>query len=225
MKKLSLLLLLFFMLLLTAVTAWSMPVFKAPDFMQLTIVADKMTLNGLDMKTYTFESSKPVAEIEKFYQELWSGKAKQTKVMPWNIISYADDGFLYVVQIREDNPLSSVTGLLSISDLKTLNKNFVRGKGFPMPGSSVVINDITGNDSGKRSRTLVIENTKSVADNLRYYRRHFNKKGWVELAENTNASGRKNASALMMNKGGDELNMAFSVQGNKTMVVAVQVKK
>ncbi len=223
MKKLSLLL--FFMLLLTTITAWSMPVFKVPDFMQLSIVADKMTLNGLDMKTYTFESSKPVAEIEKFYQELWSGKAKQTKVVPWNILSYADDGFLYVVQIREDNPLS-VTGLLSISDLKTLKKKFVRGKGFPMPGSSVVINDITGNDSGKRSRTLVIENTKSVADNLRYYRRHFNKKGWIELAENTIASGRKlDTSALIMNKGRDELNMAFTTQNNKTLIVAVQVRK
>lgn len=220
MKKLFI----FILLLLATTFAWAMPEFKAPEFMRLAIVADKMTLNGLDMKTYTFESSKPVAEIEKFYQELWSGKAKQTKVVPWNIISYADDGFLYVVQIREGNPLS-VTGLLSISDLKTLKKKFVRGKGFPMPGSSIVINDITGNDSGKRSRTLVIENTKSVADNLRYYRRHFNKKGWIELAENTNASGRKNASALIMNKGGNELNMAFSVQGNKTMVVAVQVEK
>ncbi|MCF6226952.1 MAG: hypothetical protein L3J22_11720 [Xanthomonadales bacterium] len=220
MKKLFI----FILLLLATTFAWAMPEFKAPEFMRLAIVADKMTLNGLDMKTYTFESSKPVAEIEKFYQELWSGKAKQTKVVPWNIISYADDGFLYVVQIREGNPLS-VTGLLSISDLKTLKKKFVRGKGFPMPGSSIVINDITGNDSGKRSRTLVIENTKSVADNLRYYRRHFNKKGWIELAENTNASGRKSASALIMNKGGNELNMAFSVQGNKTMVVAVQVEK
>ncbi len=221
MKKLYI----FILLLLATTVVWAMPEFKAPEFMRLTVVADKMTLNGMDMKTYTFESSKPVAEIEKFYQELWSGKAKQTKVVPWNILSYADDGLLYVVQIREDNPLI-VTGLLSISDLKTLKKKFVRGKGFPMPDSSVVINDITGNDSGKRSRTLVIENTKSVADNLRYYRRHFNKKGWIELAENANASGRKfGAPALIMNKGGDELNMAFTTQNSKTLIVAVQVDK
>ena len=43
------------------------------------------------------------------------------------------------------------------------------GEDFPTLPGTTVINDITANDAGRRSRTLFFSNKDSVAQNVRYY--------------------------------------------------------
>ncbi len=206
------------------------PEFETPDFMHVTVVSDNMAFNGLQMKAYEFKSSKGIDDIKTFYNKLWNGKIKQSTAGPWDIITHYDGEFLYAVQIENDASAGNqAKGLLSVSDPetgKTAGRKGI-GKGFPRPALTDVINDISATDLGKKSRTLVMTNNKSVKTNYDFYRDHYIRRGWVELVkQGKNTAGRIDGPmTLMFNKGGDEVNITFASAGRKTNVVAVLVEK
>jgi hypothetical protein len=216
-------------------TAKGLPNFKAAKFMRVTVVADAMIYNGLPMRAYEFTASKSVDKVEAFYAELWGKELKKSQAGPWTVLSHFDGTYLFSVQVEEDDTQRAV-GLLSVSEPGAVSAKFELGEGFPMPQSSTVVNDISAQDLGKNSRTLVLVNDQSVASNLRFYRRHYEQRGWMELAPSdptakkkgsgkSSRGGLDDANALLMSKGGDELNMSFDEVDGRTVVVAVEVDK
>ncbi len=210
----------------------SLPAFVAPKSMSVTVVADNMVFNGMKMKSAEFSARGSVEDLIAFYHDEWDDKVKETKVGEVLVLSHYDGEFMFVVQIQKrKSALRSSgrqgalsTGLLSISEPGSVPARLDLGKGFPMLSSTKVVNDIANTDLGKQSRTLLLYNPRSVQDNLKFYKRQFAQKGWTELPQETHKPVSGNAT-LIMNKGGDELNMAFSAIDGETSVVAVIVEK
>lgn len=223
------------LLVSTLCAAKALPDFKAAKFMRVTVVADAMIYNGLPMRAYEFTASKSVDEVEVFYTELWGKEIKKSQAGPWMVLSHFDGRYLFSVQVEEDN-MQRAVGLLSVSEPGAVSSKFELGEGFPMPRSSTVVNDISAEDLGKNSRTLVLLNDQSIASNLRFYRRHYERRGWMELGEGGQAAKKRGggkssrddpdgSNALIMSKGGNELNMSFDRVEGRTVVVAVEVDK
>lgn len=215
--------------------AKGLPDFKAAKFMRVTIVANAMVYNGLPMRAYEFTASKGVDKVEAFYTRLWGKELKKSQAGQWTVLSHFDGTYLFSVQVEEDD-MQRAVGLLSVSEPGAVSAKFKLGEGFPMPPSSTVVNDISAQDLGKNSRTLVLVNDRSMSSNRRFYRRHYEQRGWVELmpsdpkakkvgGRRSSSGGPDSTNALLMSKGGDELNMNFERVDGRTVVVAVEVDK
>ena len=200
-----------------------------PDFAQAQIVSDNMNVNGVNMGVIQFATDKSVEDVEEFYRNE-IGEIKASEFEQWKIISWIKRKYLYTVQMTKDDNLDKVHGYISVSPLpylvkKNKLKNIELGRGFPKIAGSSVVNDIKAVDLNKHSRTLWITNKSSVESNLKFYKTHYLKKGW--LLEHKTYDATRKVGALLMRKGSDEANLVFSNDSllKVTNVNAVIVEK
>lgn len=218
-------------LLTTSVAAIDWPEFPVPKDSQVTIVTDDMDFNGLRMRAWEVRHEKGNAAILNFYRTQWKSPGSggkpgfvESEAGDWNILSRVEKDYMLTVQTQK-NASSEGYALLGITTLPAVMQKKSEppelGIGFPKLSDSLVINDVHALDLGKKSRTLLIQNTRSVNDNYHYYRRHFLKQGWAEVGT---PPPLKDGKVLMLARGSDELNMTIERTDNKTNIVAVLVQ-
>jgi hypothetical protein len=211
-------------------SAISMPeIPQAPD-MSIVVVSDHMVLNGLDMSTYQVASPHSLDEVLSFYRTAWRGEVAESPMqvgisaVPWTVLAHRDGDFLITVQLTPSKG-GGVYGYIAISTMFA-DRFQETGRDVLMPAGSTLLNDITADDPGRSSRTLVIRNEDSVEFNLEYYRSHLRDQGWTEAVDlSAMPSDIAPHQVLMMNRGSDELNLSVTRSGGMTTVVMVTVHK
>jgi hypothetical protein len=211
----------------TVVSADKWPEIAAPDNAKISIVTEDTVFNGVPMKMWEMVASQSKEEVLAFYRKEWEKPAikgapgyTEYEFNEWKVISRMEDDYLLTVQVMDVPPGRSMS-LIAMSTLPIAKNLPAPGKGFPLLSESNVFNDIKSVDGNKESRTIVAQNKRSVADNIRFYRREFRRKGWVELTQKQEPH--EKAGALMFDKKNKELNLSVTRSDKLTSIVAVIV--
>lgn len=202
-----------------AVEDW--PPAPAPETSTLTVVAEDMRFNGVDMRSYELLSEEPRERVAAYYRRLWAGRDgepafSEDKLGPWLILGHEQDGYFLSVQLEIAGRGSR--GLVGITRLPRPGTLPHYGEEFPKPAGTTVLNDIHSTDAGKRGRTLVLENRMSVDANLEFYQRHYRRQGWIAQELPPPSGG---VAALMMHKNSRQFSATFSHSQDKTHIIVV----
>lgn len=203
------------------------PEFPIAEFMRLSVAADNIQFNGVPIRIADFRSDKSEAAVVAFYRETWKEEIADADYAMWRILSHREGDFLLTVQVSGRGGAGS-GGTLSIAPVFSPNIEPGKdlGKGFPLLPGTTVVNDIQARDGPNRSRTLLMVNGMSVRQNRDYYSRRFLREGWREMAGNRDENGDPMENPpLILSRGRDELNIAFTVVDGKTHTVAVLVQQ
>ncbi len=197
-------------------------VFPVPEFFNLHIVADQMQFNGVAMSVSGFTTTKSRTDIEAYYRQQWQEQIRIVEVDGLHVISHLNKGLLYTVQYTINQAAGSlIEGFISLSNLPTVSKanKITLGSGFSMPGGTEVLNDMTSDDGGKKTRMLWLHNKLSVSANVSFYQQRLGSDGWLTtFVHNT---GRQ-AGGLMVKKGNTEMNITVTRVNGVTQLLVIQ---
>ena len=208
--------------------AKSKTTFPAPEDAVLTSVGEDMELNGVTMTAWELRSEKPPEELLQFYRKYWAkggpegGQDYAEKQFgAWTIITHVEDGNVYTAQVQPNQAGKGTVALLGISNL--LKRADVAGKklgdDFPKPAGSTVQNDLTAQDQGVRSRTILLQNASSVKQNLTFYINYFERNGWA-IEEGARIQD-GDVGVVIASRGGDRWQLSFVPSDRATSMVAV----
>lgn len=192
----------------------------SPSWLERTLVADNMVINGLPSVVHYFETDRTLEELLDFYRQKWDESAAQkagyreAEVGPWHVISKIDGQYLLTVQAQQKEAFTT-KGYLAIGDLSAVQNKKDRGKGVPKMSGSKIVNDLVSNDPGKKGRTMMIANSFSVSSNTDYYRNYYLSHGWGQLMD----QGSNDAQVLAFSRFGKEAHLVISKTSGSTMVV------
>jgi hypothetical protein len=192
----------------------------SPSWLERTLIADSMVINGLPSVVHYFETDRKLEELLEFYRQRWDESAaekagyREAEVGPWHVISKIDGQYLLTVQAQQKDSFTT-KGYLAIGDLSAVQKKKDPGKGVPKMSGSKIVNDLVSNDPGKKGRTMVIANGFSVSSNTDYYRNYYLSRGWGQLMD----QGSNEAQVLAFTRFGKEAHLVINKAGGSTMVV------
>jgi hypothetical protein len=209
-----------------------LPKFPYSDDMNVLIIAKQMVYNGVMMNAYQFSTRKSESDVVSFYEDEW-GTDEMNNILfgDWRVLAHRDGDHLFTVQIEQGNNLTT-HGTLSVSPMFAIVDKGAKkigkmaddiGKNFPVPNGSKFMSDMVTEDLGRKTRTLMFSNSKSISHNMDYYQNKMvNHDNWSMLP--TESTKSKEAGALALGKNGQELNLSFVRRSGKTYAIAVSVK-
>jgi hypothetical protein len=202
--------------------------FPAPDDAIVTSVGDNMELNGVALSAWELRTADEPERVLEFYRRLWAkggpdgGKAYvENKLGVWTIITHMEGGNLYTVQVQADEAGKGAVALLGISNLPrradAAGRNLAED--FPKPAGSTVQNDLTAQDQGVRSRTILLQNASSVKQNINFYINYFQRNGWAIEQGARIVDG--DVGVVIASRDGNRWQLSFSPSDRATAMVAV----
>lgn len=211
--------LLLLLLLAAPCRAW-VSVEPPPDS-RLAWVAEDMVHNGVPMRIQFFHSPATPGEVLDHYRRRWreGGAARyvENRLGPWMVIARAEGAFFVSVQVRP--AATGAEGYLAQRALDAAPATL--GQGVALPPGSAVANDILSRDAQRPARTLLLFNGLSVAANADFFRERYARDGWAVVSEGRARGG----GQLVLQRGSEELSLAFSPSEGKTAIGATWVSK
>jgi len=200
-----------------------------PPKAKVKIVSDAISVNGLSMNIWEITSPDSVDEVLDFYKWLWSDSPSddlpgylENELGEWQLISRATETYLISVQLKSMS-MNRSKGLVSVSNFgRSYKGRFTLGRNFTALHGSNVIADFKSDDLGKKSSTVVVENTHSTGANYDYYRTHYLDDGWRLLGVRLPIFSK--GEALIMKKGKQELRIAIGKDKKVTRIVIVMME-
>ena len=199
------------------------PDVPVPEGVSVTQVSEDMVFNGVPMKIFSFEYLPGRQKLLDFYRNSWREEEvefKEHEQGQWVILSAPHDKFYVTVQVSQLG--NTGYAQIGISNWSAVSKKSPDpGTGFPRLPDSLVVNDIRASDSGRRSRTLLVENGHSIASNYRYYMGHFQRQHWNLVRSNLDV--KKGAAAITVARDDREMEIVLTEQGRRSHIFAVEI--
>ena len=217
-----------FLLLPVLAQAW--PTFDRPDFVETDWTANDMVYNGVHMYIENIHCDCQYEKILNFYRKHWAeGEIDEKGFVENDLgelkqISRGDEKYFFSVQVKSDpKDAEKSVGRLVITELPGNRSTTVAlGSGVPMMGNSEVVSDISDAMPGKRARTVLLLNEKSIVDNMDFYRMHYENAGWNSFLTPVDPS--VGSQALSYRKNGVDVNIAIHDQAGVSVVLFNEVK-
>lgn len=189
-----------------------------PDFVDVKIVSNGMSANGIHMQVWELRSDKPVKSILEYYQQLWKFKPDYLGYDAdiWQVAGFVEENQFISVQLLRDQV--DGFGYLTISNYPESEPDVNRKSSLALPANSAILSDIFAEDGAHISRTVVFKNNLDFKSNVDFFRAHFNAKGWVEDGGGNQVPGNL---IMLFRKGPD--NATISVNNNGTAVTGVGI--
>lgn len=174
------------------------PDFPPPPEANVEWVGRNLEMNGIRSDIRAFHTKKSPEKVSEFYRREWEkpvgkdlpGFTETDAMAPWHLITRIEDGYLMTAQFQETDQ-GGTWGYLAMSPLPDKDaKPREMGKAFPKMPDSQVLSEMNTDDPGKKARTMVIANDRSVNSNVAFYRNHFLAKGWTMETDKTLTEGR-----------------------------------
>lgn len=217
-----------FVAALLPVLAQAWPSFDRPDFVETDWVAGDMVYNGNRMYIENITCDCHYEKILAFYRKHWAEIDEkgfvENDLGELQQISRGNEDYFFSVQVKRDpaDPEKTV-GRLVITELPGKRSvKVVLGSGVPMMGDSEVVSDISDAMPGKRARTVLLLNEKSIVDNMDFYRSHYEKAGWNSFLVPVDPS--VGSQALSYRKDSVDINIAIHEQAGVSVVLFNEVK-
>ncbi|MDQ7735553.1 hypothetical protein QT231_22870 [Halomonas sp. SpR1] len=208
----------------TIAQATNFPDIRLPDSLSLEVVADEMQIGGLNTRVFAFTTNDSPDDLANYFNRQWREVAR-VEAEPWDILSRREGGFLITIQSRTDMG-PQTRGFIAISDMFDALDEERRAPSvdLPMLSGTEVVQDVHSEDAGRESRTLVLKSSRSVIENLDYYRNHFRQSGYEPISQGALSRG-DGAGVMILNRGNEELNLVATQSEVGTVVTIVKVTK
>lgn len=210
------------LLLSGAAVADDWPNVPVPDGVKREWVADRMVFNGVAMRIFTYRYDAGVDALRQFYISAWDRRGrehKQSRQGQWWVLSSLSGEYYTTVQITDlGGHAYAQVGVSRIGDLQT---SAPPGEGFPVLPRSQVISDITADDAGRPSRTVIVRNRHSVGSNYNYYLNRYRGRNWTVVRNNLD-QGRRGAS-IHLAKDDREMSIVIKRQEGDVNIMLVEV--
>ncbi len=197
------------------------PDFPFPDKAKISIVAENMIVNGVSMQAWELKSKESLEETLGFYRQEWQSNDPnnpgyvEDALANWKIISHKEGDYFFTAKLEGNK--AGCRGYLGLTLLPDDDARLPKlGADFPRLNGTTVVQDIRSTDGGKKSQTLVMFNKASVQENKEFLTEYYAQDGWVTQSP-------ANVPALLMQRGGEELNVTFSRSQGNTYMTAVKV--
>jgi hypothetical protein len=162
------------------------PELPPPPDARVFWVARDMTYNTMPMAVRQFTTKHGLEDVLAFYKNEWQespdppqpGFLINDLAPPWVTISRIEDGYMLMVQVQPADD-DGALGYLSVTRLPDNARPPKLAKGFPLPGNTLVVNEIASEDPGKSGRTMMLVNKHDLASNVAFYRNQYAESGWV----------------------------------------------
>ena len=215
--------------LMLSFSATAKPKFPTPPNSNITVISDKMVVNGIPMNIKLFASKESAGEILDYYRRVWpEGTKKQPgytetgALAPWRILTRVEDGYLMTVQVKPAENNKGSSGYLAISKLPQPDKAPDLGKDFPKMRGTHVVNDIQSKDLAKRGRTIMMMNQASVNTNANFYKNYYENLGWASEMDKTVSGGQTHS--LRFRDGNQSVSIVIHA-GQRTSITAQIIKE
>ncbi len=200
------------------------PDVPVPDGVKREWVADRMVFNGVAMRIFTFNYPHDVEQLKRFYAKAWDEQGrdhKEARQGKWWVLSSLRGDYYTTVQITDlGGTTYAQVGVSRIADLRT---SAPPGEGVPALPRSQVISDITAEDAGRPSRTVILRNQHSVGSNYNYYLNHYRSHHWTAVRKNLDQSRR--GARISLVKDDREMDIVIKRQGREVNVMTVEVRR
>ena len=200
------------------------PDVPAPKGVEKEWVADRMVFNGVAMRIFTYNYDSGVDGLRDFYIDAWERNGqeyKQSRQGKWLILSSLQGDYYTTVQITDlAGRAYAQVGVSRISDLQS---SAPPGEGFPVLPRSQIISDITAQDAGRPSRTVIASNQHSVGSNYNYYLNRYRSKNWT-VVRNSLDQARRGAS-IHLAKEDREMSIVIKREGGSVNIMSVEVRQ
>ncbi|MBL7250939.1 hypothetical protein [Alloalcanivorax marinus] len=186
-------------------------------------VADRMVFNGVAMRIFTYNYDAGVDALRDFYINAWDRDGqdhKQSRQGKWWVLSSLRGDYYTTVQITDlGGHAYAQVGVSRISDLQT---SAPPGEGFPVLPRSQIISDITAEDAGRPSRTVIVSNQHSVGSNYNYYLNRYRSKNWTVVRKNLDQARR--GASIHLAKDDREMSIVIKREEGSVNILSVEVR-
>ena len=205
-----------------AETAW--PKIEIPPSMQLQVVSDGMSINGMQIHILEFRSPQNATELTEWFSKEWEGRIARSRAGQWEILAHRERDALITVQMSPVGSQGSRGFIATSNAFAPPARNRSRtAPAVPMLPGTQLVQDLQAVDAGRKSRTLVLLSDKSSAQNLDFYRARYQEEGYEPVSYGAlvrNESG----GAMILNRGAEQLNVAVAERMGRTMVTIVSIR-
>lgn len=196
-----------------------------PAMTRLTIVAQRMVVNGLPMNIVELHSPRPRAALLQWYERRWTlanGKLHYIlyRIGPWKVIARKQGTCFDTVQLENDG--SGSVGLIGVS-MPAIAMNPHRGFSFPKAYGSQMILNLISDDSGKLGETWLLMSSGGVMQNARFYLDRLHERGWAAQLGQRVTSRRGHDAVLMFQKGNRTAQMVIEPAANGSLILLTRV--
>jgi hypothetical protein len=198
------------------------PTIKFPDTATVQIVADNMKMHGYPMRTWFLKDKKSQMVMASFFKKQWQADSDKFDAQMFNgdyVINSLQSPYLLTARIHNEyDGVIVYVGITKNIDETQLNSD---ANYFPTLNKSKVISDIQSEDLYKKGRNLVIQSNQSLSQNYHYYRRLYQRQGWLENTAVLDVSSGK--AALQMSQGINTVDISLNTKNSKVLIVVNQV--
>ncbi|WP_076410095.1 hypothetical protein [Shewanella sp. UCD-KL12] len=199
------------------------PEIEFPDTAKVEVVADSMRYHGYPMKTWVMNDKQSQMMTANFFKKQWQADSERFDAKMFNgdyVINSLQGPYLLTARISKsyDGVVTYVGITKNIDESELIEANQVQ---FPKPNGARVISDIQSQDLFKQGRTLVLSSPQSLSASYHYYRRYYQRRGWLENSAILDTQAGK--AALQMSQGTNIIDLSFNKKQSKTYIVANQV--
>jgi hypothetical protein len=177
-------------------------------------IAKRMIFNGIDMRAQVFQSDRRAADVIAYYQQLWKPDVVVNKLGNAQVIAHKDGDYFITVQVSDYG--SGSKGEIGVTDVTTVRKDFVPGKGVPLPMGSKVFNDIAYPDDPTPARTVAMRDGLSPQQNATFFRDRLTADGWKPSDANTCAT---DSCVLRYERGDSKMTLVMSPVNGQSQVM------
>jgi len=205
------------------------PDFPPPKDAQVQWVGKNIEVNGIRSDIRAFQTKKSPDKVAEFYREEWKepvakgmpGFTETDAMIPWQLITRLEDGYLMTVQFQEQDR-GGTWGYLAMSPLPTQEPSALPGQNFPKMPDSTVVNETKSDDPGKKGTTMLIANKYSISSNVQFYRSHYGNLGWTVETDKELAPGKMHS--LVFKNQRNRITIMFIGENNETRIVVNSVE-
>lgn len=155
----------------------------------LTPMGEELIINGFPARVYFFESTENPERIIDYYSFYFRKKGLKPIENSWEgiyMLSAIEGKKIDGVLILKDDQKDRYKVFLSSIDI---GKNIQNKQPFNLKSGSIILMDIISKDRGKNTRTMIVTNTDSVRNNMKYYRNSFKNNSWSIESEEGDGIG------------------------------------
>jgi hypothetical protein len=148
---------------LCTMAAW--PQLPVPPDARIEPIGSVVRLNGIPMRMQRVLAARAPENLARHYREALGPRHAAERLPDRMILSQARDDYFITVSIRPIGALLT-EALVSVTDAREARQAAGRPLGLSLPAGSRLISDMESDDSGIRSRQLVLTNSQAIPVNL-----------------------------------------------------------
>jgi len=192
-----------------------------PDFVDVKIVSNGMSANGIHMQVWELRSDRSVKSTLEYYQQLWKFEPGYLCYAAniWRVAGFIEQNQFITVQLLQGQVDSF--GYFTISSYPESEPDINRKSSLNLPANSAILSEIFAEDGAHISRTVVFKNDLDFKSNTDFFRSHFNAKGWVEDGVPNQSPGNL---IMLFRKGADSATISVNGAGASVTGVGVVVE-